>query len=66
MDVLKDAAEEMDKVITISQNGLAALSDNDTNLARVNAQAKPLRSFCWPSMNSFLNVASLSLVSFAI
>lgn len=31
----------MDKVITISQNGEAALSDNYANLARVNAQIKP-------------------------
>lgn len=33
MDALKDAADEMDKVITISQNGVAALSDKYANLA---------------------------------
>jgi len=42
MDALKDAAEEMDKVITISQNGVAALSDKYANLARVNAQVATL------------------------
>lgn len=31
MDALKDAAEAMDKVITISQNGVAALSDKYAN-----------------------------------
>lgn len=39
MDALKDAAEAMDKVITISQNGVAALSDKYANLARTNAEA---------------------------
>ncbi|HAF8739800.1 TPA: tail protein (tape measure) [Salmonella enterica] len=39
MDSLKDAAEAMDKVITISQNGVAALSDKYANLARTNAEA---------------------------
>ncbi|MGG8241871.1 tail protein (tape measure) [Klebsiella aerogenes] len=39
MDALKDAAEAMDKVITISQNGVAALSDKYANLARVNSEA---------------------------
>lgn len=39
MDALKDAAEAMDKVITISQNGVAALSDKYANLARNNAEA---------------------------
>lgn len=39
MDALKDAAEAMDKVITVSQNGVAALSDKYANLARVNAEA---------------------------
>ncbi|MGZ0799612.1 tail protein (tape measure) [Kluyvera ascorbata] len=39
MDALKDATEAMDKVITISQNGVAALSDKYANLARVNAEA---------------------------
>lgn len=39
MDALKDAAEAMDKVITISQNGVAALSDKYANLARTNTEA---------------------------
>lgn len=39
MDALKDATEAMDRVITISQNGVAALSDKYANLARVNAEA---------------------------
>ncbi|TCQ76476.1 tail length tape measure protein [Raoultella ornithinolytica] len=39
MDALTDAAEAMDKVITVSQNGVAALSDKYANLARVNAEA---------------------------
>lgn len=42
MDALKDAADEVDKVITISQNGVAALSDKYANLARVNAQVATL------------------------
>lgn len=42
MDALKDAAEAMDKVITVSQNGIAALSDKYANLARVNATAATL------------------------
>lgn len=42
MDALKDAADEMDKVITISQNGVVALSDKYANLARVNAQVATL------------------------
>ncbi|MEJ5067433.1 tail protein (tape measure) [Enterobacter sp. MYb186] len=36
MDALKNAAETMDKVITISQNGVAALSDKYAALARTN------------------------------
>ncbi len=39
MDALKDAAEAMDKVITVSQNGVAALSDKYANLARTNVEA---------------------------
>lgn len=39
MDALKDAAEAMDKVINVSQNGVAALSDKYANLARTNAEA---------------------------
>lgn len=42
IDSLKDAAEEMDKVITISQSGVAALSDKYANLARTNAQVATL------------------------
>lgn len=37
MDSLKDAAETMDKVITISNQGVAALSDKYAVLARTNA-----------------------------
>lgn len=37
MDALKDAAEAMDKVITISNQGVAALSDKYAVLARTNA-----------------------------
>lgn len=37
MDALKDAAEAMDKVITVSSQGVAALSDKYATLARVNA-----------------------------
>lgn len=36
MDALKSAAETMDKVITISQNGVAALSDKYAVLAQTN------------------------------
>ena len=37
MDALKDAAEAMDKVITISSQGVAALSDAfDDNVERLN------------------------------
>ncbi|EBV6220931.1 phage tail length tape measure family protein [Salmonella enterica] len=39
MDALKDAAEAMGKVINVSQNGVAALSDKYANLARNNAEA---------------------------
>ena len=39
MESLKDAADAMDKVITISSSGVAALSDKYANLARVNATA---------------------------
>ncbi|EAU0325372.1 tail protein (tape measure) [Salmonella enterica] len=37
MDALKDAAESMDKVITISNQGVAALSDKYAALERTNA-----------------------------
>ncbi|WP_333620550.1 tail protein (tape measure) [Pantoea septica] len=42
MDALREAADAMDKVITISQNGVAALSDKYANLARVNAEVATL------------------------
>ena len=42
MEALADAAEAMDKVITVSQNGVAALSDKYANLARVNAEVATL------------------------
>lgn len=42
MDALKDAAEAMDKVITISAQGVAALSDKYAALARVNADVATL------------------------
>lgn len=42
MDSLADAAEAMDKVITISQNGVAALSNKYANLARVNGEVATL------------------------
>lgn len=42
MDALKDAAEAMDKVITISSNGVAALSDKYAALARTNAEVATL------------------------
>ncbi|HBW8269887.1 TPA: tail protein (tape measure) [Klebsiella pneumoniae] len=42
MDALKDAAERMNDVISISTQGIAALSDKYANLARVNATAATL------------------------
>lgn len=42
MDALKDAAESMDKVISISTNGVAALSDKYAALARTNAEVATL------------------------
>lgn len=39
IESLKDAADAMDKVITVSSSGVAALSDKYANLARVNAAA---------------------------
>ncbi len=42
MDALREAADAMDKVITISQNGVAALSGKYANLARVNAEVASL------------------------
>ncbi|AUU27567.1 phage tail length tape measure family protein [Citrobacter freundii] len=39
MEALKDATEAMDRVINISQNGVAALSDKYAMLAKTNAEA---------------------------
>lgn len=38
MDAMKDAAASMDNVITVSQSGVAALSNQYANLARTNTQ----------------------------
>ncbi|ENF6041333.1 tail protein (tape measure) [Citrobacter amalonaticus] len=72
MDALKDAAEAMDKVITISQNGVAALSDKYANLARTNAEAATiLRNQAMIEYNSAIakipksiNDASSSIIGF--
>lgn len=72
MDALKDAAEAMDKVITISQNGVAALSDKYANLARTNAKAATiLRNQAMIEYNAAIakipksiNDASSSIVGF--
>ncbi|MBM2952816.1 tail protein (tape measure) [Escherichia coli] len=42
MDALKDSAEAMDKVISISQNGVAALSDKYAYLTKTNAEVATL------------------------
>ncbi|MHA0947949.1 coiled-coil domain-containing protein [Enterobacter ludwigii] len=42
MDALKDAAEAMDKVINVSQNGVAALSDKYAYLAKTNSEVATL------------------------
>ncbi|MDU3877051.1 MAG: tail protein (tape measure), partial [Klebsiella aerogenes] len=72
MEALKDAAEAMDKVITISQNGVAALSDKYANLARINAEAATiLRNQAMIEYNAAIakipksiNDASSSIVGF--
>lgn len=72
MDALKDAAEAMDKVITVSQSGVAALSDKYANLARVNSEAATiLRNQAMIEYNSAIakipksiNDASNSIVGF--
>lgn len=72
MDALKDAAEAMDKVITVSQNGVAALSDKYANLARTNAEAATiLRNQAMIEYNAAIakipksiNDASSSIVGF--
>lgn len=72
MDALKDAAEEMDKVITISQNGVAALSDKYALLAKTNTEVATLmRNQALLEYNEAINKipkaisdASSSLLSF--
>ena len=73
MEALADAADAMDKVITISQSGIAALSDKYANLAWVNAEAATiLRNQALIEYNnaigkipSAITDASNSLLSFA-
>ncbi|HCS4675036.1 TPA: tail protein (tape measure) [Escherichia coli] len=72
MDALKDAAEAMDKVITISQNGVAALSDKYALLAETNTEVATLmRNQALLEYNEAINKipkaisdASSSLLSF--
>ncbi|MCE9886231.1 tail protein (tape measure) [Obesumbacterium proteus] len=72
MDALKDAAEAMDKVITVSQNGVAALSDKYVLLAKTNAEVATLmRNQALLEYNEAINKipkaisdASSSLLSF--
>ena len=72
MDALKDAAEAMDKVINISQNGVAALSDKYALLAKTNAEvASLMRNQALLEYNEAINKipksisdASSSLLSF--
>ncbi|MCU6585129.1 tail protein (tape measure) [Klebsiella pneumoniae] len=72
MDALKDAAEAMDKVINISINGVAALSDKYAYLAKTNAEvATLLRNQALLEYNEAINKipkaisdASSSLLSF--
>ncbi len=72
IDALKAAAEAMDKVITISQNGVAALSDKYAYLAKTNAEVATLmRNQALLEYNEAINKipkaisdASSSLLSF--
>lgn len=72
MDALKDAAEAMDKVITVSQNGVAALSDKYALLVKTNAEVATLmRNQALLEYNEAINKipkaisdASSSLLSF--
>lgn len=72
MDALKDVAEAMDKVITVSQNGVAALSDKYAYLAKTNAEVATLmRNQALIEYNEAINKipkaisdASSSLLSF--
>ncbi|HHD2852644.1 tail protein (tape measure) [Enterobacter kobei] len=72
MDALKDAAEAMDKVINVSINGVAALSDKYAYLAKANAEVATLmRNQALLEYNEAINKipkaisdASSSLLSF--
>lgn len=72
MDALKDAAEAMDKVINVSINGVAALSDKYAHLAKTNAEVATLmRNQALLEYNEAINKipkaisdASSSLLSF--
>ncbi|MCS2172807.1 tail protein (tape measure) [Scandinavium sp. TWS1a] len=72
MEAMKDAAEAMDKVITVSQNGVAALSDKYALLAKTNAEVATLmRNQALLEYNEAINKipkaiseASSSLLSF--
>ena len=72
MDALKDAAESMDKVVTVSAQGVAALSDKYALLARTNSEvATLLRNQALLEYNEAINKipkaisdASNSLLSF--
>lgn len=72
MDALKDAAEAMDKVISVSINGVAALSDKYAYLAKTNAEVATLmRNQALLEYNEAINKipkaisdASSSLLSF--
>ncbi|HCJ0094178.1 TPA: tail protein (tape measure) [Enterobacter hormaechei subsp. xiangfangensis] len=72
MDALKDAAEAMDKVINVSSNGVAALSDKYAYLAKTNAEVATLmRNQALLEYNEAINKipkaisdASSSLLSF--
>ncbi|ELC6509936.1 tail protein (tape measure) [Enterobacter hormaechei] len=73
MDALKDAAEAMDKVINVSINGVAALSDKYAYLAKTNAEVATLmRNQALLEYNEAINKipkaisdASSSLLSFS-
>lgn len=72
MDALKDAAEAMDKIISVSINGVAALSDKYAYLAKTNAEVATLmRNQALLEYNEAINKipkaisdASSSLLSF--
>ena len=56
VDALKDAIESTDKVITLSQNGVGALSDKYAALARVNIQVATLMRLNRHAFNRHLRV----------